>query len=398
MQRTIKEELITPITSSCEVCVVGGGVAGIAAALAAAREGAQVTLIENSFVLGGLATSGLITIYLPLCDGMGEQVSFGIAEELLRLSVKHGHEGMYPAAWLEGGSLEERLKVRYRTSYNPHFFAIECEKLLLHAGVRILYGTRAVAVDMKEKKISAIIVENKSGRSAIEITRSVIDTSGDADICHLSGAETALFGKGNILAGWYYYLANGENKLRILGAADIPESEKAKGKSIAYLSNKRYGGIDGEEISLMVQESHTQMMNDIAKKREALGADVLPTNIPSIPQLRMTRRIVGKYTLDDTEIRKDFEDSIGMISDWRKAGPVYQIPFRTLYGDGVDNLITAGRCISVTDDMWDISRVIPACAVTGEAAGIAAAMSDCFASLDVRELQKRLKARGVRLK
>ena len=82
MQRTIKEELITPITSSCEVCVVGGGVAGIAAALAAAREGAKVTLIENSFVLGGLATSGLITIYLPLCDGMGEQVPFGIAEEL----------------------------------------------------------------------------------------------------------------------------------------------------------------------------------------------------------------------------------------------------------------------------------------------------------------------------
>ena len=148
----------------------------------------------------------------------------------------------------------------------------------------------------------------------------------------------------------------------------------------------------------MVQESHTQMMNDIAKKCEVLGTDVLPTNIPSIPQLRMTRRIVGKYTLDDTEIRKDFEDSIGMISDWRKAGPVYQIPFRTLYGESVDNLITAGRCISVTDDMWDISRVIPACAVTGEAAGIAAAMCDCFASLDVRELQKRLKARGVRLK
>ena len=86
-----------------------------------------------------------------------------------------------------------------------------------------------------------------------------------------------------------------------------------------------------------------------------------------------------------------------MISDWRKAGPVYEIPFSCLYGKDIKNLITCGRCISVTDDMWDISRVIPPCAVTGEAAGIAAAISDNFEELDYSMLATKLKNAGVKL-
>ena len=69
-----------------DVAVCGGGIAGISAALAAAREGKKVILFEKQFMLGGLGTAGLVTIYLPLCDGYGHQVSFGIAEELLKLS------------------------------------------------------------------------------------------------------------------------------------------------------------------------------------------------------------------------------------------------------------------------------------------------------------------------
>ena len=90
-----------------------------------------------------------------------------------------------------------------------------------------------------------------------------------------------------------------------------------------------------------------------------------------------------------------FADSIGMISDWRKRGPVYEVPFRTLYSGQVRNLITAGRCTSVTDSMWDIMRVIPCCAVTGQAAGTAAAMTDDFTALNVSDLQKVLQENGV---
>ena len=81
-----------PVAGDYDVIVAGGGVAGIAAALAAARHGAKTLLLERMYMLGGLATSGLVTVYLPLCDGAGHQVSFGLAEELLRLCVSHGFE------------------------------------------------------------------------------------------------------------------------------------------------------------------------------------------------------------------------------------------------------------------------------------------------------------------
>ena len=76
---------------------------------------------------------------------------------------------------------------------------------------------------------------------------------------------------------------------------------------------------------------------------------------------------------------------------------MYELPFRSLYSAKMKNLITAGRCISVDDDMWEISRVIPCCSVMGEAAGLAAAMSDDFTALDVKEMQKILCERGVKL-
>ena len=84
-----------------------------------------------------------------------------------------------------------------------------------------------------------------------------------------------------------------------------------------------------------------------------------------------------------------------MVSDWRKRGPVYEVPFSTLYSKEVKNLIAAGRCTSVTDSMWDIMRVIPCCAVTGQAAGIAAAISQDFSEIDLARLQSLLEENGV---
>ena len=86
-----------------------------------------------------------------------------------------------------------------------------------------------------------------------------------------------------------------------------------------------------------------------------------------------------------------------MVSDWRKRGPAFEVPFRTLYSAKVKNLICAGRCTSVTDRMWDIMRVIPCCAVTGEAAGTAAALTDDFSALEVKVLQQKLVEKGVKL-
>lgn len=391
---TIVENFTTEIKDKCTVLVCGGGFAGIASALAASRNGADVLLLEREYILGGLGTAGIVTIYLPLCDGEGHQVSFGIAEELFMLSMKHGAEDRYPKAWLENGTLEEKIKKRFEVQFNPHIFAMAAEKLLLDNGVRILYGTTAVSVHKTDNKIDAVIVENKSGRYGIAVEKSVVDCSGDADICKLSGAETANFGQGNILAAWHYSLSKEGLKLRMKGACDIPD--KLKTEETKALIPRRFTGLDGKELSEMVQLSHEQIYKDVVANKEK-DESYVPVTIPTIPQIRMTRRIAGIYTMDDTEMHKDFDDSVGTFSDWRKRGPVYKLPFSTLYGKDVKNLICAGRCISVTDAMWDITRVIPVCAVSGEAAGTAAAMTDDFSAVDIKELQKKLTDAGVKI-
>ena len=130
------------------------------------------------------------------------------------------------------------------------------------------------------------------------------------------------------------------------------------------------------------------------KKRQRDNS-VLPVTIATLPQIRMTRKIVGEYQLAHTEMHKYFEASIGMVSDWKKRGPVYEVPFRTLYSSKVKNLICAGRCTSVNETMWDIMRVIPCCAVTGQAAGTAASMTDDFSNINIEELQEKLVEKGV---
>lgn len=389
----IEEQRCIEVHKKYDVIVCGGGFAGISAALAAVRCGKKVALFEREYILGGLGTAGLVTIYLPLCDGYGHQVSFGIAEELLKLSIKDGYEARYPANWLDGTGTKGSNDPRYEVQYNPQLFAILAERLLLDSGVDILYGTYVVGVNMDNGKIRHIITENKSGRLAYEVG-SVVDATGDCDIAHFADAPTATFKQGNVLAAWYYYIGKDGYRLNMLGVCDIPDEEKSDENEVEALMDRRFGGLDGDEISEQVCLSHKSTYNDF-KKRKKSDPDILPVTMATIPQVRMTRRIVGEYELNIHEAHTHFEDSIGMVSNWRKRGPVYEVPFGTLYSDKVKNLICAGRCTSVGETMWDIMRVIPCCAVTGQAAGTAAAMSDDFAALDVKELQKRLVSDGV---
>lgn len=387
MMKITENSRQTEIYGSYDVVVAGGGFAGISAALAARRNGARVLLLEKEFILGGLGTAGLVTIYLPLCDGCGNQLSFGIAEELLHLSMKEGYEARYPKAWLEGGTKEERSAQRFMVQYNAGLFAVLAEQLLLSEGVEILYGTYVCGANVEDGKITHLFVENKSGRLAIE-ARAVVDCTGDADVCALAGERTAIFKKGNLLAAWYYLASPNGYDLIQHGVCDGPGA--------IALENRRYTGIDGKELSEMTFSSHRELLKHFLKKGK-LSKEHMLASIATIPQIRMTRRIDGDYVMDDTEIRKRFDDSVGMFGDWRKSGPAYELPFATLHGSTVKNLAAAGRCISVTDAMWDITRVIPVCAVSGEAAGTAAAMFDDFTKADIKALQTQLSKQGVKL-
>jgi PAS domain S-box-containing protein len=196
--------------------------------------------------------------------------------------------------------------------------------------------------------------------------------------------------------------------LKMFGLADVvPDRAPQKGDSAeksrlqavkveSLDKNVRFSGVDGEELSRAVIKAHGKMFGDILEHR-ASDDSYVPVTMSTIPLVRMSRRLVGAYTMDDLESRVHMPDSIGMTGDWRRRGPAYEIPFGTLCCREVPNLLAAGRDISVTDAMWDITRVIPPCAVTGEAAGTAAAMGDDFPALDVAALQRRLEAQGVRL-
>lgn len=368
-----------------DVAVCGGGFAGISAALAAARQGKKVILFEKEYLLGGLGTAGLISIYLPLCDGLGHQVSFGIAEELLKLSVTHGAEGRYPENWLDGIGTKTENDKRYQVQYNPQVFALLAEKLLLENGVEILYGSYVVDLKTENGKITNLVVYNKSGKNLIPV-RSVVDATGDCDIAKFCNLETETFKPGNILAAWHYFTNNRGYHLNILGASTSAAGEE----------NRRFSGLDGKEISEMVCISHEKLLLDFLKNREDDPSAVLST-VATIPQIRMTRKIVGEYQLSAKESHKFFEDSIGMVSNWKERGPIYEVPFRTLYNGKIKNLIVCGRCTSVDEELWDVMRVIPCCAVTGEAAGTAAALSDDFSALDITLLQKKLEQNGVKL-
>lgn len=233
--KKVRECFETAITKECDVLVCGGGIAGISAAIAVARSGKQVILTERQFILGGLATAGLVTIYLPLCDGYGNQVSFGLAEELLKLSVSVWHdEKRGYVNWIKEPQDNSEKHSRYEVNFNPQIFAILAEQLLLKEKVTVLYGTNAVATIMNDDKIEAVICENKSGRFGIA-AKSFVDATGDADLAKFSGTPTETFKQGNVLAAWYYSNEGREYCRKTLGVADIPDTEKNEENQVPLL-------------------------------------------------------------------------------------------------------------------------------------------------------------------
>lgn len=375
------------VEQTTEILVVGGGVAGIAASLSAAREGKKVLLAESTYMLGGLATSGLVAIYLPLDDGDGNQLSFSIAEELLKLAVSEGYESEYPSEWINKGTKEERISHRYRAQFNPHVFAILCEKLLLKDNVKILYGVTANKVSIKDKKITSVNFVSRTQEIKIK-ARSVIDATGDATICELSGENVKNCEHGNFVASWYAEVLNGEYLLRLKGTQDTD-----------YYNNRNdntFVGLQAKELSKKTIESHQFILKDFLKNGNDSTFHSLAT-IATIPQVRMTRRLVGKYELSINDNKKTFDDSLGMFGNWIKRGYAFELPARCLSGLVVDNLFVCGRCISVKEvGMWDIARAIPVCAVSGEACGVLSSQQ-LENNYNIESVQKILLSRGVKL-
>ena len=365
-----------PVSASYDVVVVGGGIAGIAAALAAVRAGVSVCLLERYCALGGLATIGNVITYLPLCDGRGRQVIGGISEELLRVSIQdtkrhdaHAHFDVFPECWAPGGDPERRLHHRFQADFNPDAAILSYEELLVKAGVALWYDTRFAAVAREGGRIAHVIVENKSGRSAIAC-RAVVDASGDADVCAAAGERTESLDT-NVASGWFYTLTNGGDfRLRYL-SRKFSEDATRNGAEGPF-----YRGDVATDVTAQILDARQMLRDALARLREeSPDDDIQPMHITTYPCFRMTRRLVGAESLRRSDVHRWRDDAVCLANDWRRAGPVWAVPFSTLVGVENDNLTVCGRCMSSDSTVWDATRVIPVCGVTGEAAGLACAMA-----------------------
>ena len=379
-----------------DVIVVGGGVAGIAAAVAAARTGAKTLLMEKTVQLGGLGTQGLISWYEPLCNGAGTQMISGISEELIRLAAEQGFDDL-PAVWGGTGRTQRANDTRFATHYSPTVFALMLVEYLERNGVCLRFDTLATYPDMEEGICKGLLVETVGGREYFP-AKFVIDASGDATVCRRAGMPTEL----------------GDNYLTYVAHHLTPEGAKAAAEGNYCKARKWHmegSSLSGKGHSEGMPLLHCESADDVTEFMRLGGKMVLERlkktpreerdvmSIPSMPQYRKIRRIVGEYEFDGTEEGKKFADAVGSMGDFRKKGMFYQLPYRTLYNQNFPNLFAAGRIISATGEGWEITRVIPVAALSGEAAGTAAGLCvkahATARTLDYALLRKTLEENGV---
>ncbi|MGC9347569.1 MAG: FAD-dependent oxidoreductase [Anaerolineae bacterium] len=391
-----------------DVVVAGAGVAGVAAALSSARAGLRTALVEKTVLLGGLATTGLVNIYLPLCDGHGHQVIYGISEELLHLSIRYG-PGEVPDGWA-GGSADQPRKGRerrYSTPFSPASFVLALDEALVSAGVHIWLDTLVCAAVVTQGRIRGIEVENKSGRGALR-AGVVIDATGDADVAYRAGAQCVT--SDNWLSLWAAQtsLTRARRVTASPGEATLLDMVRVGGGASGRghpEGHPKYDGTDAAEVTQFILEGRRLLREHYAAKQAEGGETsrhhLFPVALPAMAQFRTTRRIVGRATVSPDADHQHMPDSIGMAPDWRRAGPVWEIPWGALVPRGTRGLLAAGRCISSEGDAWEITRVIPPAALTGEVAGIAAALAidqgKTPDALPVSAIQEAVRGQGIPL-
>ena len=369
----IKIERKTIKKGGFDVIVVGGGIAGIAASVAAARAGASVLLVEKGINLGGLATSGLISWYEPLCDGKGTQMVYGIAEELIKLSCQYGFDDL-PTKWGGDGKNKARNE-RYSTHFSPTVFSLLLDRYVEDNGVKLRFDSLMTVPVMENGICKGVVVESVEGAELFEASV-VIDATGDASLMHRAGVPTV---DGRNYFSYVAHMFTLEDVDKLIETGNLCKFRRWVNAGSDLYGNghpegaPRPSGTTADEVTDFVINGKKRMLDKVSSL-DKNTFDIM--TLPTMPQFRTIRRIVGNtdFCAIDGET---FEDSIGNCGDFRPKGigNHYQIPFGALWNRDFPNMLAAGRIISAPEgDGWEASRVIPICALTGEATGKAAAL------------------------
>jgi hypothetical protein len=405
-----------PIYGEYEVAVLGGGPAGIAAAVAAARAGRRTLLIERYGFLGGMGTAAGVTNFCGLhanVHGEMHRVVQGVASDLLARIDRIG--GLNAPHLVFGKILAQ--------AYDTAAYKIAADDLLAAHKVDILFHALGAGVVMHDPCcINALLVETKAGRQAVRADI-FIDCSGDGDLAAWAGAPFEVGDhNGDLLYPSMMFRLNGIDPARAgeawrtipqlmdeaiakgthtfprKGAIVRPQKSQIEWR-VNFTQVKRE---DGSAINGLEPDDLTR--GEIDGRRQAIRAFEFLRTVPGFeksyivdlpPQLgiRETRRVIGGYQLSGEDVLScaSFEDSIG-VNGWpmevHVAGDVIfkfppipasrgfnELPYRMLLPKGIDNLLIAGRCASMTHDGQSAARVSGACFAMGEAAGLAAALA-----------------------
>lgn len=396
-----------PVVFEKDVVVAGGGPGGIMAALAAARTGAKTLLIERYGFLGGMATAGLMTSFNGFRNEHPPnhvQTVRGIAQELVdRLRQADGACACTAHGYF--GELKPG-ECPYAVSFDPEVLKQVALEMLCEAGVDLMLHTTFSDALTENRKVSAIIVENKSGRQAIW-GRIYVDATGDGDLAARAGARYEKVEKtGQRMMGMTLMY-------RVTG---IPQPDENERRLWVNGLTTRWGpgvsGVDGSDAGdLTAAEIKTRraLRKHLKHLQEQFpGTQLVET--ATVIGVRETRRIVGLYeiTEEDALTGRPQPDSIAVSSN-----PVpgyygkrrffdhlgFEIPYRSLVPADLDNVLLAGRCISASQPAFQSARSMAPNMAISQASGTAAAMcvaDDCHsAALEVKALQQRLENDGA---
>lgn len=410
-----------------DVCVIGGGPAGVSAAIECAREGKKTAIVEATGMLGGMATSALVGPFMTCYDGEGEErVVRGIFDEILDRTI--AIEGAISPDETDAPSVYTSFLKKYHrrvTPFDSYALQLVLDEMCIEAGVEIFLYTKYVDSVVKDGAIDSIVLAAPEGLVAIK-AKLYVDCTGNADVAAASGTPTWWGSEDGMPAqpGTLFFEVDDADDEAFIGRGKRPTlPTKCYRKPIPgtyKVNHYRVYGVNANSARSMTDahiEARKQVLDSYRDLLETEGFEHCKiTQVAPVLGIRESRHIVGKYRLTVKDITEGvfFPDTVvvfgygmdvhsrdGQISGGfhGKTAKKYTIPYRSLVPAGCSNLLVAGRPISAESQAAGAFRVIPACIAMGQAAGQACAIAldtDCtVGEIDTDLLRTKLRSHGA---